>query len=411
MFAQLAAYGLLTTVPLAVLALGGEALGSSAWALIRSECARTGLRAFNCYGPTETTVEAVVAAIAGLRRTVDRPADPAHPRLRAGHGAASGTASERSASSIWPAPSWPAAIWAARGRPSHRFVADPFAVGERMYRTGDLVRRGPDNSLQYVGRADAQVKIRGYRVEPGEIAAALESHPAVAHAGVVVRKRQTVARLTAYVVISGAAAYKPSAAELRGMLGSRLPRYMIPQRIVTVDEIPLTTNGKLDEAALSAFDATESAASVESEPETPTEAALAELLSELLYQPRIDVAADFLQLGLDSIMALSVVQAARARGIALRARLILECVNVRELAEAIDSEAITAARDDRGRQPGPCRCCPTAAGSTNTASPAGWHRPKRSGCPTTSAASTWHAALASIVEGTRCCAHDWTAPP
>ena len=46
-----------------------------------------------------------------------------------------------------------------------------------MYRTGDLVRRQPDGSLQYVGRADSQVKIRGYRVEPGEIAAALESLP------------------------------------------------------------------------------------------------------------------------------------------------------------------------------------------------------------------------------------------
>src|SRR6202021_2718916 len=120
---------------------------------------------------------------------------------------------------------------------------------------------------------------------------------------------------------------------------------MIPQRIVTVDEIPLTTNGKLDEAALSAFDATDSAASVDSEPETPPEAALAELLSELLHQPRIDVAADFLQLGLDSIVALSVVQAARARGIALRARLILECASVRELAEAIDSEPVAAASD------------------------------------------------------------------
>ncbi|MBI2695647.1 non-ribosomal peptide synthetase [Mycobacterium nebraskense] len=343
MFAQLAACGLLTTVPLAVLALGGEALGKPAWTLIRAECARTGMAAYNCYGPTETTVEAVVAAIAEH----DEPSI-GRPTLH--------TRGYVLDSALRPVPCgatgqlYLAGDQLARGylgraaETSQRFVADPFAMGERMYRSGDLVRRGSDGSLQYVGRADAQVKIRGYRVEPGEIAAALETHPAVQHAGVLVRRRQGVALLTAYVVISGGAARSPSAAELRGMLGSRLPRYMIPQRIVTVDEIPLTVNGKLDEAALSAVDAAEAVCAA-AEPETPTEAALAELLSQLLHQPRVDVAADFLQLGLDSIMALSVVQAARARGIALRARLILECANVRELAQAIDSETVSDTSD------------------------------------------------------------------
>src|SRR6202012_6156274 len=64
MFAQMKVFGLLTGVSLAVLAMGGEAVGSSAWAFIRDRCAGTQLSAYNCYGPTETTVEAVVAAIA-----------------------------------------------------------------------------------------------------------------------------------------------------------------------------------------------------------------------------------------------------------------------------------------------------------------------------------------------------------
>jgi mycobactin peptide synthetase MbtF len=344
MFAQLAACGLLTTVPLAVLALGGEALGSSAWSRIRGECARTGLRAYNCYGPTETTVEAVVADVTEYDEpSIGRPTRHTRGYVldSALHPVPAGAVGELYLSGMQLARGY----LGRAGETSHRFVADPFTTGERMYRTGDLVRRGPANALQYVGRADAQVKIRGYRVEPGEIAAALESHPAVQHAGVLVRKRHAAARLTAYVVISDAAAHPPTPAELRGMIGSRLPRYMIPQHILTVDEIPLTANGKLDEAALRVLDADETAEAAESEPETPTETMLAEVLSELLHQPRVDVAADFLQLGLDSIMALSVVQAARARGIALRARLILECANVRELAAAIDSETVSAARD------------------------------------------------------------------
>ncbi|OBG61749.1 non-ribosomal peptide synthetase [Mycobacterium sp. E735] len=352
MFAQLAACGLLSTVPLAVLALGGEALGKPDWNLIRAECARTGMAAHNCYGPTETTVEAVVAAIA-------EHDDPSIGRPTAY------TRGYVLDSALRPVPGgvtgelYLAGAQLARGylgraaQTGQRFVADPFATGERMYRTGDLVRRAPDGSLVYVGRADAQVKIRGYRVEPGEIAAALESHPAVRRAGVVVRRRHGVALLTAYVVVAEAAPRPPTAAELRTMLGTRLPRYMIPQRILAVDEIPLTVNGKLDEAALSAFDANEPDPA-EAAPATPTEAALAEVLSELLHQPRVDVSADFLQLGLDSITALSVVQATRARGIALRARLVLECANIRELAEAIDSETYSAASDaeeDTGPMP------------------------------------------------------------
>ncbi|BBY25553.1 non-ribosomal peptide synthetase [Mycobacterium stomatepiae] len=343
MFAQLTACGLLTTVPLTVLALGGEALGKSAWAQIRGECERTQLRAYNCYGPTETTVEAVVADITEY----DEPAIGRPTRHTRGYVLDSGLnpVPVGATGELYLAGAQLARGYLGRpGETSHRFLADPFVAGERMYRTGDLVRRGTAGALQYVGRADAQVKIRGYRVEPGEIAAALESHPAVQHAGVLVRRLQSGARLTAYVVIAQTAAPKPSAAALRDALGTRLPRYMIPQRIVTVDEIPLTANGKLDEAALSAFDGA-GAAEAGAEPETPTEVALTELLSELLHQPRIDVAADFLQLGLDSIMALSVVQAARARGIALRARLILECANVRELAEVIDSETESAATE------------------------------------------------------------------
>jgi mycobactin peptide synthetase MbtF len=209
-----------------------------------------------------------------------------------------------------------------------------------MYRTGDLVRRQPDGSLQYVGRADTQVKIRGHRVEPGEIAVVLESHPDVRHASVMVRERQGVPRLIAYVALVDSA----SVNELRRMLLARLPRYMVPQRIVVVDEIPLTPNAKLDEAALAALDSTALTQSRATEPETETESALTAVLTEILHVNGVDPDADFVELGLDSIMALSVVQAARRRGIALRARLILECASVRELAAAIDAEAAEVTR-------------------------------------------------------------------
>ncbi|HEY1842247.1 MAG TPA: amino acid adenylation domain-containing protein [Mycobacterium sp.] len=342
MFAQLKAAGLLTRVPLAVLALGGEALGGGAWSFIRMQCRSTGMTAFNCYGPTETTVEAVVAAIDEHDEpSIGRPTQQTRgyvldSALRA---VPSGVAGE-----LYLGGAQLARGYLGRAPETvQRFVADPFVAGERMYRTGDLVRRQPDGSLRYLGRADAQVKIRGHRVEPAEIAVALESHPAVRHASVVVHERHGVPRLTAYVAVADSSDNSLSVTELRRMLITRLPRYMVPQRIVVVDDdIPLTLNGKVDESALAAIDSVHIAESSGTEPETVTESALTELLSKVLQVGAIDPDADFLELGLDSIVALSVVQSARWRGIPLRARLVLECGSVRELAAAIDAEAARA---------------------------------------------------------------------
>ncbi len=344
MFAQLHAVGLLTTVPLGVLALGGEAVGIPAWSLIRDECARTGMTAYNCYGPTESTVEAVVAAIAEHDEpTIGRPTAPSRAYVLD--------------SWLRPLPDGvPGELYLAGeqltrgylGRPGEtacRFVANPFAPGEQMYRTGDVVRRHPNGALQFLGRSDAQVKIRGFRVEPAEIAAVLHSHPAVRHAHVAVRQQGRGPRLTAYVDASPA----PEVVELRAMLSKRLPRYMVPQHIVVLDEMPLTSHGKVDEPALAAVPDTLDVSAAQ--PETPTEVALAELMAEILQSDHLDVTAEFERQGLDSIVALSVVQAARQRGIALRARLMLECGTIRELATAIDSESVNVGPVDDGGGP------------------------------------------------------------
>ena len=344
MFAQLCSAGLLDTVPLAVLALGGEAIGGPMWDLIREACARTGMSAHNCYGPTETTVEAVVAAISEHPHpTIGRPTGPTRAYVL----------------DLWlrPVPDgvtgelYLAGDQLTRGylgRPAEtatRFVADPFVPGQRMYRTGDVVRRWPNGALAFLGRSDAQVKIRGFRVEPAEISAALQRHSAVRHAHVLVGQERSGPRLTAYVVSERGT----SAAELRGMLAQRLPRYMIPHRIVLIGAMPLTAHGKIDEAALAALAlAPEASASV---PETATEEALAQVLGEVLGAERVDVTADLMQLGLDSITALSVVQAARRRGVALRARLTLDCGSIRELAAAVDAEALAPDAPDEGTGP------------------------------------------------------------
>ena len=348
MFAQLRAFGLPDRVPLAVLALGGEAVDVETWRFIRERCADTGMTAYNCYGPTETTVEAVVAEIhAGDRPVIGRPT--AHTRgyvldawLRP---VPDGVAGE-----LYLAGDQLTRGYLGRpGETAARFVADPFTPGGRMYRTGDVVRRHADGTLEYLGRSDDQVKIRGFRVEPGEVAAALRTHPAVRAAHVAVRRHRGMPRLVAYAAV-GPAADAPTGPQLRAMLADRLPRFLVPHRVVVLDELPLTAHGKIDDAALAARDT--AAEEVRTAPATPTETLLAEAISELLGVSCVDVEADLLTLGLDSIVALSVVQAARRRGLPLRARSMLECATVRELAAGLDAAPVDAgAAPDSGPRP------------------------------------------------------------
>ncbi|MHA3020806.1 amino acid adenylation domain-containing protein [Mycobacterium sp. BMJ-28] len=369
MFGQLRAAGLLTTVPLSVLALGGEAIDTAAWHDIQAVCARTGVRAHNCYGPTETTVEAVVARITEHPTPcIGYPTDPTRAYVLDGwlRPVPDGVAGE-----LYLAGGQLARGYLGRmGETAGRFVADPFNPAGRMYRTGDVVRRGATGQLQFLGRSDDQVKIRGFRVEPGEVAAALHRLPAVSHAHVAVRRHRSGPRLTAYVVTRESARASEAtgngtraseatgngtraseatgngtraseatgnSTDLRRALTETLPRYLVPHHIIEVSEIPLTSHGKVDDAALAALDVGHDAGEITG-PVTATETVLAEVLGGLLDVRQVDVTADFLDLGLDSIVALSVVQAVRRRGVPLRARLMLECANIRELAEALDGD-------------------------------------------------------------------------
>ncbi|AKK30175.1 non-ribosomal peptide synthetase [Mycobacterium sp. EPa45] len=327
LFTGLRQAGVLDSGRLSVLALGGEAVGSGEWSDIRKCCAETLLAAHNCYGPTEATVEAVVAAIAD------------HEAPVIGYPTRWTTAVVLD-SWLHPVPDgvvgelYLAGEQVTRGylgRPAEtaaRFVAA--AGGGRMYRTGDLVRRNRDGALAFVGRADSQIQVRGHRVEPAEIEAVLEDIPGVRHVHVAVQRHATGSRLAAYI------AGDVAVPELRRLLRNRLPRYMTPHRLIVVDAIPLTANGKVDESALAA---TAAPADSPEPPTTPTELALGHAVTELLGLSAVDVDADLLELGLDSIAALSLVQLARSSGLSLRARLVLECGTLRELAAAVDRDA------------------------------------------------------------------------
>lgn len=181
------------------------------------------------------------------------------------------------------------------------FVDHP-VTGDRLYRTGDLGRYWPDGVIEFLGRDDPQVKINGFRVELGEIEAALVDQPGVDDAVVVARRDERGASLVAFVVCPEAV---PGFADtLRDGLGATLPGYLVPPAIEIRETLPLTTNGKVNRAALTAAAADLTPAAGEFQAaRTPTEHQLVALWSSLLDQPSIGVDDGFFALGGSSLQA------------------------------------------------------------------------------------------------------------
>ncbi|MGQ4392163.1 amino acid adenylation domain-containing protein [Streptomyces violaceoruber] len=237
------------------------------------------------------------------------------------------------------------------GRPgltAGRFVANPFtADGSRMYHTGDLARRTLDGQLEFAGRADDQVQLKGFRIEPGEVESAIRDLDGVVDAAVTVA--DTDDHLVAHVV-------GRVPADLTGLLSAKLPAHMVPGRVLPVDALPLTVNGKLDRRAL-AERATRTP-SAEPAPHGGNDSVLATLVglfAETLPGSAPDADTDFFAAGGDSIVAITVINRARAAGLPVAPRDVFLLRTPRALAEhlATRTPPPEASSAPTGHQDGP----------------------------------------------------------
>jgi amino acid adenylation domain-containing protein len=210
----------------------------------------------NNYGPTECTVVATSGTVAASdslnhRPSIGRPIDGTQVYIlnEEMREVPAGTAGELCIAGAGLARGYHKRADLTR----QAFVPNPFSglSGDRLYRTGDLARYLPKGEIEFLGRLDEQVKIRGFRVEPNEIVRVLDEHPEVEASAVVARENQGGEKaLAAYVVLAAASLVTSTA--LREHLSKSLPDYMVPAAFVRVDSLPLTTNGKVDQAALPA---------------------------------------------------------------------------------------------------------------------------------------------------------------
>ncbi|NEP35138.1 amino acid adenylation domain-containing protein, partial [Moorena sp. SIO3B2] len=206
---------------------------------------------------------------------------------------------------------------------------------QRIYRTGDLGRLRPDGSLEFVGRKDFQVKLRGYRIELGEIEAALAQHSQVKEAVVIAREDSPGdKRLVAYVV---ATASQPVISQLRSLLKTQLPDYMMPAAFVVLESLPLTPNGKVNRRALPApeLDPTASASFVA--PQTPSQELLADIYGSVLGIKPVGIHDNFFELGGHSLLATQVISRLRETfSVEIPLRSIFEAPTVAQLTEHIN---------------------------------------------------------------------------
>ncbi|WP_417831810.1 non-ribosomal peptide synthetase [Terasakiella sp.] len=177
-----------------------------------------------------------------------------------------------------------------------KFIPHPFQAGARLYKTGDLAYWDEQGDLHFIGRNDDQVQVRGYRVELGEIENKLENHPDIDRAIVILDDHD----LLVGFYLSAA---KTNETDLKSALARLVPSYMVPQRLIQLDKLPLSERGKVDRNALAQQSQTHTITQVYRAPATETESTLQEIWQDVLEKQQIGRDDNFFDIGGHSLSA------------------------------------------------------------------------------------------------------------
>lgn len=182
-------------------------------------------------------------------------------------------------------------------------------IPEILYKTGDIVRKLSDGNFEFIGRKDNQVKINGYRIELEEIESVLNTLPSVEKSAVILKNNAESKHLIAFVSLKEMGSQRSAEEALLIALEEKLPTYMIPQKIVQLQEIPLTPIGKVDRRQLENIDLGNNKFENYLAPASPTELKLAELWKSILKIDKVDKRDTFIGSGGDSLKSILLINA------------------------------------------------------------------------------------------------------
>lgn len=339
-YKMMLAAGWETRLPLKILCCG-EPMSKDLAQKLTARCGSL----WNMYGPTETTIYSTGKQILASDEiiTIGRPIQNTQVYILDEH---LNRLPEGSVGEIYIA-----GDGVARGylnRPEltrEKFVANPFDREKKsnMYRTGDLGKFMANGEIHCLGRIDQQVKVRGYRIELGEIEHALVTQKGISEAVVVAREdRPGDQRLIAYLVTNpplGEDTFRSQILVWRRQLQENLPSYMVPTDFVSLTQLPITPNGKIDKNALPK---PVSMQVVEhrkhTAPSTDAEKMIAVIWQEALMLDQIDIDTDFFELGGHSMIAVQVMtQLEKETGKRLPLSILLTYPTVRKLAQLLQA--------------------------------------------------------------------------
>jgi len=212
------------------------------------------------------------------------------------------------------------------GLTNQKFIENPFIPGKKMYKSGDLVKRLANGEIEFIGRNDSQVKINGYRIELAEVEFQLKTHPHINEVVVLDRWNDHGKRvLYAYFTKNEVAVNE---ALLKNYITEKLPYYMIPERMIAVEEFTLNLNGKIDLSALPLAPRPAERAIV---PINELQILLLSVWKEVLNTDQISIHDNFYELGGDSIKAIQISARALAKGADVQVKDILTYHTVEEV--------------------------------------------------------------------------------
>ncbi|MGJ0310856.1 amino acid adenylation domain-containing protein [Aliarcobacter cryaerophilus] len=131
-------------------------------------------------------------------------------------------------------------------RTANVFTQNPLnkSYPEKIYRTGDIVCYNELGELIYKGRKDFQIKHMGYRIELGEIETAILSISEINNACILYDEENK------HLVLIYESSSNITKNEILVSLSDKLPKYMIPNKFILLDKIPLNVSGKIDRTYL-----------------------------------------------------------------------------------------------------------------------------------------------------------------